>query len=433
MSKYGFNIGTKIWGMLCIAFLQIACSGEGGSSDPSPTPTQASVPTGRAFITTWKTDNPGETADNQIMIATFGEGYNYSVDWGDGSTDANVTGDITHTYDVPGTYTVTINGAFPRIIFGLDGFDNDKLLSIEQWGDIAWESMQIAFLNCSNLVLNATDAPDLSQVTTMRRMFSGASSINSDINDWDVSNVTDMNELFASASSFNQPLNGWDVSSVTTMSAMFQGALSFNQSLSDWDVAAVTDMSAMFAAAESFNQNINDWDVGEVTDMSFMFSAATSFEQVLSAWNVGSVTNMTGMFSGAILFNGLLDIWQVGGVTNMASMFSGAEMFNGNITSWNVSDVTDMSNMFNGAASFDQNLSSWDIREVADMTDMFTGIALSTANYDALLNGWNALGDVQQSVTFGAGNSTFSAASTDARENLSDFRDWTITDGGLAQ
>jgi len=38
---------------------------------------------GRPFITTWKTDNPGVTNDNQIKISTLGSGYNYTIDWGD--------------------------------------------------------------------------------------------------------------------------------------------------------------------------------------------------------------------------------------------------------------------------------------------------------------------------------------------------------------
>jgi len=68
-----------------------------------------------------------------ITIPTVGAGYNYTVDWGDGNTDTGVTGDIIHTYAVPGTYTVRISGAFPRIYF-LNRFDKDKILSVEQWG-----------------------------------------------------------------------------------------------------------------------------------------------------------------------------------------------------------------------------------------------------------------------------------------------------------
>jgi hypothetical protein len=63
------------------------------------------------------------------------------------------------------------------------------------------------------------------------------------------------------------------------------------------------------------------------------------------------------------------------------------------------------------------------------MTEMFTGATLSTANYDALLNGWSAL-TLQPNVAFNAGNSTYcngEAAKTSIMNNFN----WTITDGGL--
>ena len=77
----------------------------------------------QAFITTWQTDNSGPSDDDQITIPTFsGETYNYDIEWGDGMSDTGVTGDITHTYASPGTYTVSITGIFPRIYFDAGGF-----------------------------------------------------------------------------------------------------------------------------------------------------------------------------------------------------------------------------------------------------------------------------------------------------------------------
>ncbi len=87
-----------------------------------------------------------------------------------------VTGSITHTYVAAGTYTVTIRGDFPRIYFNNIG-DYEKILSVEQWGTIAWISMNSAFEGCSNLVVNATDAPDLTVVTDASSMFSSARSL----------------------------------------------------------------------------------------------------------------------------------------------------------------------------------------------------------------------------------------------------------------
>jgi len=103
---------------------------------------------------------------NEITIPTVGGGYNYNVDWGDGNSDSGVTGNITHSYATPGTYTVRINGDFPRIHFANTG-DKEKILSVEQWGDIEWNIMNNAFFGAINLSINAVDAPDLSNVTAM--------------------------------------------------------------------------------------------------------------------------------------------------------------------------------------------------------------------------------------------------------------------------
>ncbi|MCK4440384.1 MAG: BspA family leucine-rich repeat surface protein, partial [Sulfurovaceae bacterium] len=186
------------------------------------------------FITTWKTDNNGSSGDNQISIPTYsGEDYNYFIDWGDGETNSSVIGDINHTYATAGTYTVKIYGDFPQIYFH-DNFDTPiisdakKLLSIEQWGTIKWQSMYMAFQGCSNMIMNASDIPNLSQVDSLSGMFSEASSFNQYIADWNVSTINSMDYMFSGATSFNQDISNWDVSNVINMDTMFQHATSFN-------------------------------------------------------------------------------------------------------------------------------------------------------------------------------------------------------------
>ena len=210
------------------------------------------------FITTWKTDNSGTSDDNQITIPTTGTGYDYTVDWGDGNSDNNVTGSITHTYASAGTYTVSISGDFPRIFFQ-NGGDKDKLITIEQWGDIQWTSFADSFFGCSNMDVVATDAPDLSGVSSIYRMFGFTTSFNGDIGHWDVSTITNMELLFASASSFNQDISNWDVSKATSFHLMFAEAEAFNQDISDWDVSNITELSFTFRNAAAFNQPLDSW------------------------------------------------------------------------------------------------------------------------------------------------------------------------------
>ncbi|BCE01755.1 BspA family leucine-rich repeat surface protein [Marinicellulosiphila megalodicopiae] len=342
-----------------------------------------------AFVTIWKTDNYGQSEDSQITLEVNSEfSYDFTVDWGDGQTDSNVTSEITHTYSQVGEYQVIISGTYPQIYFASSRStesDSRKLLSVEHWGNNVWLSMNQAFYYAQNMVMNADDAPDLSSVTDVSLMFFGASSFNQDLSSWDVSSVTIMERMFYDASSFNQDLSSWDVSSVTEMKNMFRSASSFNQDLSRWDVSSVTDMSSMFSGASSFNQDLSSWDVSSVTEMSNMFDGASSFNQDLSSWNVSSVTEMRYMFSGASSFNQDLSSWDVSSVTNMYDMFSGANSFNQDLSSWDVSSVTYMSYMFYAASSFNQVLSSWDVSSVTDMRNMFTDA--SSFNQD--LSSWD--------------------------------------------
>ena len=241
------------------------------------------------FITTWFASN-----STPITIPTHtGSTYNYTVDFGDGTILTNQTGDVSHLYNSAGTYTITISGNFPRIYFNNNYYG--EILSVEQWGDIQWTSMESAFKGCNNLVINAIDAPELSQVTDMSFMFMNCSNLNQSIDHWDVSNITDMSNLFYNASSFNQPLNNWDVSSVKDMERVFGQAEVFNQPLNNWNVSSVLNMEAMFVLASSFNSNISSWNVSNVTNMYKMFIEASSFNQPLNNWNV-STENLSYFF-----------------------------------------------------------------------------------------------------------------------------------------
>lgn len=250
-----------------------------------------------SFITTWKTDNPGESEDNQITIPTYrNETYDYDINWGDGRVDTGVTGEITHTYAVAGTYEVSIKGNFPRIYFN-NLRDAEKILFINQWGDIQWSSMDYAFVACKNLQILANDAPDLSRVTSLLHMFSGVENINSNLSAWNFSTITNMSYMFFNSLTFNQDIGFWNTSSVTDMGGMFYNAKLFNQDISSWDTSNVTNMRSMFNKASTFNQDISSWDINNVTNIFSMFSEASSFDQDLSGWDFSSISNLFETFN----------------------------------------------------------------------------------------------------------------------------------------
>lgn len=271
---------------------------------------------------------------------------------------------------------------------------------------------------------------DVSSCTITDSMFSGATIFNQDITGWDVSSVTNMGDMFWGASAFNQPIGIWDVSAVTHIGGMFAHATSFDQDLSSWDMSHVVKISFMFAGANSFNRPIGGWNVAAVLDMRGVFEDNTIFNQPLNSWNTAIVTDMQDMFCGATAFNQPLSSWNTASVTTMRLMFFGATAFNQDITGWNVAAVTNMGYMFKGATAFDQNLGGWNITSVSAMDQMFNGVTLSTANYDAILIGWEGQA-VSNNVTFDGGNSKYSAgAAATARAALIDDHSWNITDGG---
>lgn len=375
-----------------------------------------------AFSTSWKTDNPGTSNNQSITIPTFlGETYNYNIDWdNDGIYDEfGITGDVTHDFGSPGTYVVKIAGTFPRIYFNNSG-DKDKLLSVNQWGDIAWSSMEGAFWGCSNFNLSAADVPDLSQVKSLANMFRQCTMLNANLNNWNTSQIESTEGMFRSAATFNMPLGNWNISNVRSTKEMFRGASSFNQPLANWNLGrnllfnnmfrdAISfngdlqnwiintnepvNMTSLFYHAENFNKEIQNWDVSAVTDMSYLFEYAHAFNQPLESWNTGNITTMIEMFYRAEAFNQPLNGWDVSQVQDMEAMFEQATSFNQDISNWDVSSVLTMYNMFLAAESFNQPIGLWDTHAVETMSGMFQ----EATNFNQDISTW----DVSNVSAFG--------------------------------
>ncbi len=381
-----------------------------------------------AFVTTWKTT----VANEEISIGVDANlSYDYTIDWGDGTVEEVATNEApSHVYEKAGEHTIAILGQFPHILMAANNAMAQKLLSIDQWGNIQWESMNGAFAYCGNMTYKATDTPDLSQVTNLGLMFYDASSFKGSIGDWDTSNVIDMSNMFAGATSFNQDISGWDTSNVTSMSGMFTGATSFNQDISGWNVSKVLNMQSMFNGATSFNQDIGNWTTTSVTNMSYMFANTSSFNQDISGWDTSNVTIFYATFYNATVFNQDISSWDTSSATNMQDMFSETTVFNQDISGWDTSNVTNMSRMFINAIAFNQNIGSWDIGSIIYMGSMLNGCGMSVANFNATIVGWNTFvgqngGPID--ITIGIDGLTFCADGLTAGNNLEFNHGWTFT------
>lgn len=371
------------------------------------------------------------TGQDTITIPTKNLTYDFSISWGDNSATETITGTqpaVEHIYSGPGVWSIEITGDFPGMeLWSSD--DANKFTDVKQWGDIVWKDVTRMFEQAESLSISASDAPDLSQVTSMERMFFSARNFNSDIGHWDVSAITDMTETFSRAYQFNQDLSNWNVSNVTTFNRMFQIAVAFNQDLSSWDVSSGTDFEYMFSDVRNFNGDITTWDLSSAKSLEGMLVKAEKFNQDIGGWNVSSVTNFAYLFSRAEAFNQDISGWDVSSGEAFVAMFRNATSFNQDIGGWDMSSATSLFSMFMNATSFDQDLSDWNVLFVRSFNEFLRGAELSVANYDSLLNGWSRQ-QLSPNMTFSGGYSQYSSEGAAARQKLIDDFGWTITDDG---
>ena len=205
-----------------------------------------------------------------------------------------------------------------------------------------------------------TSSWDVSRVETMRLMFYGASSFNSDVSSWDVSRVETMRSMFYGAHpSTAMCLRGCRGSRPWVMlwgiilqqrcvflgcfegrdhDAMFSGASSFNSDVSSWIVSRVETMAYTFYGASSFNSDVSSWDVSrEPYDM----YGASSFNSVCRLgmfrgsrpWRRRSTGRhpSTAMCRLGMLIVSRVEPWR------RMFLSSGASSFNSDVSSWDVS------------------------------------------------------------------------------------------------
>jgi hypothetical protein len=114
------------------------------------------------FRATFRTTSPEETV---ILPLIEGEGYdyNFTIDWGDGTTNTIESFDDSnkeHSYTEVGTYQVMIRGKMPVWIYydpALGGTNGtpQHLISIDDWGNVGYglnvADFESMFYDCINL------------------------------------------------------------------------------------------------------------------------------------------------------------------------------------------------------------------------------------------------------------------------------------------
>ena len=340
--------------------------------------------------------NLGAWTMNSItnMKAMFKGAKLFNNGGSDGIKDWNTSAvtDMSEMFSAAGIdFTVLFPAAFNEMIF------NQPLTN---WSTGNVTSIFRMFAGASSFNQNISHF-ETHKITNMTGLFYWAKAFNQNLptvgNRWNTSIVTNMEQIFMRAHAFNGNINNWNISNVTSFKRAFAYALTFNQNISGWTLNTISSVTLYeaFYGASTFDQNVGLWNTIKVNNMYRTFANATSFDQNLSSWNLSAVSgiNMVSLFLGATSFNNGNDpgigYWDISNVTSLASVFSSATNFNQPLNGWNTSKVTSLDSTFMNATVFNQDLGSWDTSKVTTLRRTFYAAkAFNNGGTDSIKN-WN--------------------------------------------
>jgi len=291
-----------------------------------------------AFVTEW-TVGAGDTITLYSYDASpAGYTMDYDVDWGDSNSDSNVTtADKTHTYSSAGTYQVVITNQFGSLnMQRANATEQGYLTNMVQWGtDNIWSSLYRMFYYCTNMVYEATDFPNLTNLvenTDAREVFRDCSSVTSlDITNWtNTSNITNLQSSFQgmdACTSLNA--SGLDLSGVTN----FQNGL----------------REVGTAVAGGCAIDLSDITWGSLTSLTNTFYNTDALSLDLSGWDFTGNPDVDLYFAFFNLdFNAALDLssWINFSSWRCLYAFRGSDVTSLNISGWDTSSVATFYGMF---------------------------------------------------------------------------------------
>ena len=435
-----------------------------------------------AFVTEW-TVSSGDTivlpSYDTLPLGTL----DYDVDWGDGSSDSNVTTkDKTHTYTFGGggtkVFQVVITNQFHSLRMtrsnGLGYTSNqDRLTNMVQWGtDTTWSALGYMFQNCGNMQYTATDFPDISNLaesSNIREMFSQCDSVvDLDLSNWtNTGNITTLYGMFYGMNSLETlNLTNWDTSNIGAPNNLCYGSGSAVNGcdfiMPDLDWSNASNISSMFYQTNVKSIDVSGWTFGKSVVLSSLFrktqegSSGPSFSVDISTWNnTGYITtlndfirdsdmtslNVTGIDTSNVTsvarfayscdklthITGL-DEFDATSITLANYMFQGADIFDFGATksnfgsNWgpNLGSCTNLSSFFYLVGSTTPSST------IANVADWDTSAVTTFYNF---MNGYKWTGGGNPDVSgFDVSNvTTFQNAFRNSSVSLLDTSNWSIT------
>lgn len=330
-----------------------------------------------------QTDNTGTSNDDQFTIpGKAGVTNNYTVTGSFTGSPLTITDVNDHIITFPGgiaeyelEFAENVSGGMPTIYFNKQK-DYLKVTEISQWGTNKWESFDHSFYGCSNMDITASDYATA-----------------------DTSSVTNFDYAWRECTSLTSfPLI--DTSSGSSFTHTW------------WGCSGLTSFPLIDTqSAESLQRT---W---------YGCSGLTSFPLI----NTSECTDFSYSWYGC---SGLTSFPLIN--TSLGTVFFAAWHSCSSLTSFPLIDTS-------SGYDFDytwQNCTSLTTFPILDMSNMTTGVqcfylcTLSTTSYTNILESL-AANNVNSSVTFHGGNSTYFTVAVDDRAVLTSTRSWIITDGGI--
>ena len=256
------------------------------------------TPSAEDFVSVWRTVGTSET----VTIPTKPlPGFNYFIDWGDGTIEELTTTSPSHVYASAGDYTVRIQGAFPSIHLNGDAVMGPKLVQVTNLGNVLWRDLSHAFNGATNLESFVSGETDTSIVTSMTAMFKNTPSLTSaDLHALDTRSTVDMARMFENSTGLTHlSFLSFDSSKVTDFSYMFAGANSVQAlEISVLNTSNATNLSSMFSGMSSVTAlDLSSFTTSNVANVNRMFSDSTAIEAVnLNNWDITNVTSSINVF-----------------------------------------------------------------------------------------------------------------------------------------
>ena len=317
------SMGTKI-----VDLRRAVGSGSGGGGGLAP----------EAFVTEW-TVGAGDTIKLYSYDASpSGFTMDYDVDWGDSSSDSNVTtADKTHTYSGAGTYQVVITNQFGALnMQRASATERGYLTKMVQWGtDNIWSALYRMFYGCTSMLYEATDYPNLTNLVEnkdAREVFRDCEVITSlDISNWtNTSNITNWQSFFQgmdNCTSLNA--SGLDLSGVTTFANGLRevgsgvaGGCAID--LSDITWGSLTSLSNTFYLTDALTLDLSGWDFTGNPDVDlYICFYNTDFNAPLnlSSWTNFSTSRCLYAFRGSDFTSINISGWDTSSVASYYGMF----------------------------------------------------------------------------------------------------------------